>query len=136
MPMPCALEALTVINPLFRLSLSKGETITKVSQSPNKNQTKHHKANNTQKQTGHPQGVKHYAFRNFPCLSVLLRKEIANISHRCPTGPKVVISYMTMIQVVLSHTRGWRFHSVQLRDDVAKPRINVPHTSQYSFAKK
>ena len=27
-PMPCALEALTVINPLFRLSLSKGETIT------------------------------------------------------------------------------------------------------------
>ena len=65
-PMPCALEALTVINPLFRLSLSKGETITKVSQSPNKNQTKHHKANKTQKQTGHPKGVKHYAFRNFP----------------------------------------------------------------------
>ena len=27
-PMPCALEALTVINPLFRLSLSKGETKT------------------------------------------------------------------------------------------------------------
>ena len=33
--MPCSLEALTVINPLFRLLLSKGETITKVSQSPN-----------------------------------------------------------------------------------------------------
>ena len=27
-PMPCALEALTVINPLFRLLLSKGETLT------------------------------------------------------------------------------------------------------------
>ena len=65
LPMPCALEALTVINPLFRLSLSKGETITKVSQSPNKNQTKHHKANKTQKQTGHLKGEKHYAFRNF-----------------------------------------------------------------------
>ena len=63
--MPCALEALTVITPLFRLSLSKGETTTKVSQSPNKNQTKHHKANKTQKQTAHPKGVKHYAFRNF-----------------------------------------------------------------------
>ena len=65
-PMPCALEALTVINPLFRLSISKGETITKVSQSPIKNQTKHHKANKTPKQTGHPKEVKHYAFRNFP----------------------------------------------------------------------
>ena len=65
LPMRCALEALTVINPLFRLSLSKGETKTQVSQSPNKNQIKQNTANKTQKQIGHPKGVRHYAFRNF-----------------------------------------------------------------------
>ena len=37
-----------------------------MSQNKTKNQTKQNTANKTQKQTGHPKGVKHYAFRNFP----------------------------------------------------------------------
>ena len=49
-------------------------------------QPQHEQPNNKPK--GHlGNKVKHYAFRKVPMLSVLLRDDVANITHRCPTLP-------------------------------------------------
>ena len=92
-PMPCALEAQTVIKTFclwlaiptcWRIGESKKLGVFYQQRNTNSTQTQ----NNTKR---HPDNyVKHYAFRKSPSRSVLLRDVIANPTYRCPKWLKVL----------------------------------------------